>query len=580
MIQTIRPLKTRHRLIASVAACALLVAAGSGISIAQTASQVTEGSFAPPQQRLQGSLVFSGEPGLAAPPGAENLSIQISDVVVEGTLPELRVETEALRQRLTRGRIPASELFEGASALEAAYVNEGFVLTRVVLPPQQLRDGGVLRLNVVSGFVEQVDTSNVPENIRPRLEGLTEPLVGERLIQQDELERRILLAGDTYGVALGSALQAGAEPGGTVIILDPEYRGLTGFVGFDNSLSDSLGNYKLDFGVEANGLLGFGESIYGRLSFHPDAELFDDPRLLTYSAGAVVPLGNDGLTFNLEGTNSQTNSQGDGPDLPSDFSRVSARLFYPWVRSRTFNLTTQLAFDVQNDVLDIDTESGTERIYEDRLRIARLSADAFWLFENSSALELGGELSFGLDAFGARSADDVGEDDAPLSRPGTDADFTKFQLSGRYRTALAEDFLLTVNGRVQTSFGEPLATSEQMGLASSRELSPLSAGTLTGDSGWVVRGEFARPFTMSASDRPLTLSPYAFAATGAVFREEPVDDETDETSASAFGVGLDIFYEITPRFSSTSVRIEYGRGTRDDDEDDEDSLSIAANYRF
>ncbi|MEM9247360.1 MAG: POTRA domain-containing protein, partial [Pseudomonadota bacterium] len=308
---------------------------------------------------MQGSLVFSGAPGLAAPPGAENLSIQISDVVVEGTRPELRVETEAVRQRLTRGRIAASELFEAAAALEAAYINEGFVLTRVVLPQQQLRDGGVLSLEVVSGFVEDIDTSNVPENLRGRLEGLTDPLVGEGALQSAELERRILLAGDTYGVALGSALQAGAEPGGTVIILDPEYQRLTGFIGADNSLSDSLGNYKLDFGVEANGLLGFGESIYARLSFHPDDNLFDDPTLLTFSAGAVVPIGNDGLTFNIEGTNSQTNSQGDGPDLPSDFTRLSARIFYPWVRSRTFNLTTQLAFDMQDDVLDIDTESGT-----------------------------------------------------------------------------------------------------------------------------------------------------------------------------------------------------------------------------
>ncbi|MEM1431675.1 MAG: ShlB/FhaC/HecB family hemolysin secretion/activation protein [Pseudomonadota bacterium] len=558
---------------------ALLLATSAGMAIAQTASQVTEGGFAPPQQRLQGSLVFSGEPGLAAPPGAERLSIEIADVRVEGTLPGLEDETAQLRQRLTRGRIPASELFEAASALEADYVNEGYVLARVVLPAQELRDGGTLRLAVVNGFVEEIDTSNVPEPIRARLENLTDPLVGEGALQFGDLERRILLAGDTYGVALGSALQAGAEPGGTVIILDPQYRSVTGFVGFDNSLSDSLGGYKLDFGAEANGLLGFGESIYGRLSLNPE-DLTDDPRLLTFAAGFVVPLGNDGLTFNLEGTNSQTNSDGDGPDLPSDFTRWSARLFYPWIRSRNFNLTTQLAFDSQDDSLDIDTPAGTETIYEDELRIFRLAADAFWLFDDSSALELGGELSLGVDAFGARTAEDADDSGVPLSRPGTDADFSKLQISGRYRTPISESFLLTINGRVQTSFGDPLAISEQMGLASSRELSPFDAGTLNGDSGWVLRGEFARSYTIAASDRPLTLSPYAFAAAGAVFREEPTADEEDETNASAFGIGVDLFYEVVPRFSNASVRIEYGRGIRDDDEDDQNAFSIAANYRF
>lgn len=558
---------------------ALLMGATATVALSQTASQVTERDFAPPQQRLQGSLVFSGEPGLAAPPGAERLSIRIADVLVEGTLPGLEDETAQLRQRLTRGRIPASELFEAAAALEEAYINGGYVLARVVLPAQELRDGGTLRLTVVNGFVEAIDASAVPAPVRGRLEGLTGPLVGERALTQAELERRILLAGDTYGVALGSALQAGAEPGGTVIVLDPEYRGVTGFIGFDNSLSDSLGNYKFDFGMEANGLLGFGESIYARLSFSPE-ELFEDPRLLTFSAGAVVPIGNDGLTFNLEGTTSETNSDGEGPDLPSEFTRLSARLFYPWVRSRDFNLTTQLAFDSQYDALNLDTGAGEETIYEDDLRIARLSADAFWLFENGGALELGGELSLGFDGFGARSASDVGDDDAPLSRPGTDADFTKFQLSGRYRTAVAEAVLVTVNGRVQTSFGEPLAISEQMGLASSRELSPFDAGTLNGDGGWVLRGEVARPFDTQLRETPFTFSPYAFAAAGAVYREEPTADEADETNASAFGIGVDLFYEITPRFSNASVRIEYGRGIRDDDEDDQNTLSVAANYRF
>ena len=561
-------------------ACAL-AAALSAVSLgasAQTASQVTDREFAPPAQRLQGALVFSGAPGLAAPPGSERFSIAISDVVVEGTVPGFEDETAALRARLTRGRIPASELFEAASALEEAYINGGLVLTRVVLPAQELRDGGTLRLTVVSGFVEAIDASNAPPAIRSRLEGLTDPLVGDRQLRQDELERRILLAGDTYGVALGSALQAGAEPGGTVIILDPEYRSVTGFVGVDNSLSDALGNVKVDLGFETNGLLGLGESVYGRLSFGPE-NLADDPSLLTLSAGAVFPIGNDGLTFNVEGTNSQTNSGEDGPDVPSDFTRVSARLFYPWVRSRDFNLTTQLAFDLQDDTLEIDTVAGTETIYEDRLRIVRLAADAFWLLDGGAALELGTELSVGIDGFGARGRDDVGAGDAPLSRPGTDADFAKLQVTGRYRSPVAEQFLLTVNGKLQSSFGTPLATSEQFGIASSRELSAFSSGTLSGDSGWVQRGEVARPFTMAAADKPLTLSPYVFAATGTVYREDPTDDEADETTGSAFGVGMDLFYEIEPRFSNASVRIEYGRGIRDDDEDDRNAFSIAANYR-
>jgi len=490
----------------------------------------------------------------------------------------MEVPTQALRQRLTAGRIRASELFEAAAELEQAYANEGYVLARVVLPPQRLVDGGTLRLQVIDGFVEDVDLEAVPAPLRGRLESVTEPLVGRRGLTLRELERQILLAGDTYGVALGSALQAGASPGGTVVILDPEYRSVTGFAGVDNSLSDNLGGWKFDTGVEINGLLGFGESVYARLSGNPEGEFIDEPILRTLSFGTVVPVGDDGLTVNLEYTRSETNPREVDLDVPSEFERSSVRLFYPWVRSRSFNLTTRLAFDWQRDVLDVETAAGTVPVYEDDLRVVRVAADAFWLTESDATIEAGGELSFGLDCCGARTADDAG--DVPLSRPGTDADFTKLVLSGRYRTPLGEAWALTVNGRAQTSFGEPLAVAEQFGIATAREISPLDSGTLTGDSGWAVRGEFAREFVTQAGGVPLSVSPYLFAATGAVYLAEPVGDEQEETFASAFGAGIDLFTPFDDNFSNASLRIELGRGLRDDDEDDQTALSIAASYRF
>ncbi|NBC97230.1 MAG: ShlB/FhaC/HecB family hemolysin secretion/activation protein [Deinococcus-Thermus bacterium] len=546
---------------------------------AQTASQLAPDDTRPPTQPLQGALVFSGEPGLAAPPGAERLTIRIGAVEVDGTLPGMAVPTEALRQRLTGRRIRASELFEAAAELEQAYANEGYVLARVVLPQQRLTDGGTLRLRVVDGFVERVDLEAVPDPVRDRLRVLTEPLVGARGLRLEEIERRILLAGDTYGVALGSALQAGATPGGTVIVLDPEYRGVTGFVGADNSLSEELGDWKLDAGIEVNGVLGFGESLYARISGHPDGDFFSDPTIRTLSFGAVVPVGTDGLTVNFEGALSETEADEDGPDVPSEFERYSLRLFYPWVRSRDFNLTTRLAFDAQDDRLDIDAAGGTLPVYEDRVRVLRLAADAFWLTEERATIEVGGELSFGIDGFGARTADDAAGG-TPLSREGADADFAKLELSGRYRAPLDDQTTLTVNGRMQTSFGDPLVIGEQFGIASAREISPLDAGTLTGDSGWVLRGELARRFEAEAGGQTVNLSPYVFAAAGAVYLEEPAADEQDETSATAYGFGVDLLTRFEPNFSNASLRIELGRGSRNDDEDDETSVSVAGNFRF
>ncbi|HWL56718.1 MAG TPA: ShlB/FhaC/HecB family hemolysin secretion/activation protein, partial [Paracoccus sp. (in: a-proteobacteria)] len=93
-----------------------------GAALAQTASQVTKPSYQPPLQRMTGSLVFSGAPGLAAPEGADRLSVQLSGVSVDGALPGGEAAVDRMRQRLTGKRVPVSEIFTAASDLEAAYV--------------------------------------------------------------------------------------------------------------------------------------------------------------------------------------------------------------------------------------------------------------------------------------------------------------------------------------------------------------------------------------------------------------------------------------------------------------------------
>ncbi|WP_386334907.1 POTRA domain-containing protein [Sulfitobacter sediminilitoris] len=180
---------------------------------AQSASEITASTFAPDAQRLTGAVVFSGERGTKAPEGSEKLLINLSGVTINGGLPEMAAANATVRARLSGKTISVAEIFNATADLENAYAQAGFVLARIVLPAQELRDGGRLRIEVIDGFVETVDTSKVPEPVRGRIAKITDPLVGQRSLRLPELERQLLLAGDTYGVALGSALAAGATPG-------------------------------------------------------------------------------------------------------------------------------------------------------------------------------------------------------------------------------------------------------------------------------------------------------------------------------------------------------------------------------
>lgn len=551
----------------------------------QTASSVTPESFQPPLQNLSGSVVFTGNTGTQAPPGSEQIGITLSGVTLEGGFPQMAAANAAFEQRLTRGRIPVSELFTATADLEAGYAQAGYVLARIVLPQQTLRDGGNLRVSVVDGFVESVDTSQAPPEIRRRFDTLTAPLVDRKGLTMTELERQLLLAGDVSGVALGSALATGQRPGGTVVALDPEFRRITGFVGFDNFAPEELGSVAPDdlnglvfnLGFELNSLLGYGETFYGRLSAAPKGFLSGDPRYRVIALGALMPVGASGLALNLELTSSDTTPDSDGPRTRSDFDRQSFRLIYPWIRSRKMNLSTQLMLDLQQDELKA-RDGLTQRFFRDEMTVLRLGGSLTYNHNDGSLTEGGLILSRGVDALGARTRDDA-SGGVPLSRQGADAVFTKLGGSINHQRALGERFALSVTGRFQTSFGDPLLTSEQFSIAGTSELSTFDTGELRGDSGWVLRAELSSPRAIEIRNMPFTFNPYAFAGVGRVTIEQPTALERTHESAHAFGIGFDLVSQTGSRFRSNSLRIEYGRGERDHGSDNS-RVSLSGNFRF
>lgn len=550
------------------------------MALAQTASSITPDELKPQLQRLGGSIVFTGQSGTQAPAGSQAIGITLSGVTLQDGLPQLAAENEAFEARLTRGRIPVSELFDATADLEAAYAQAGFVLSRVVLPQQTLRDGGRLRVVVVNGFIEDIDTTNVPERVRKRVEGLTSTLIDKPGLTRAELERQLLLAGDVPGTALKSALAAGKRKGGAVIALEPDFQPITGFAGFSNPTGSELGRFALNLGVEFNAPFSFGETLYARLTGSPKDMFANNAQSRIIALGAVVPIGFSGLTFNVEATSSRTTPESNAAPTRSKFDRQSLRLLYPFVRTRQRNLTGQLSLDLQQDSQGAIVAGGTTPLYRDKLAVLRLGGTFSLFHENNSVTEGGVFLSQGLDSFGARSAADAAGTGTPLSRVGADVDFTKLVGSISHRRALSENLALSFSGRLQTSFGDAMLVSEQFSIVGPQELSAFDSGDLRGDSGWVVRSELSTQMQANVGATPLLVSPYAFVGFGAVKLERPTAAEQRRTEALVYGIGVDLFTQTESNFRSSSLRIELGRGERDDAIPDDTRISIAGNFRF
>lgn len=530
---------------------------------AQTASQITPPSFRPDLER-PGGFSLNGGGGLGTPAGAEKLFVRLAGVRVEGGLADLRGATSALEAKLSGRSVSGAEIFAAARDLEAAYAAAGYVLARVILPPQKLVDGSRLRLVVVSGYIQRIELKDVPERVRGRIATLLEPLRGKDQVTQRQIERALLLAGDTPGVILRSTLAPGEGQGATVLVIDAKYQPVSGVVSFDNSLSRALGRTFWGAGVDLNSVAGLGELVYLRANGHPeDGDFFGRyPRNRSLAAGVVVPVFIDGLTFNPEYTQSRTTPLPQSNVASTDvFDRLSLRLRYSWLRSRMLNYSQELAFDAQNETNSLFVGANLVPLSQDRLRIVRFTQEADYYTPWGATLSGRVKASFGLDGLGARGLSDA-TPILPLSRNGADARFQKLEASLNYYQSFMEHLAVSAVLRGQTSFGEPLLASERFGIADAGGLSAFDTGSIIGDSGFVARGEIISPWTLPIQNVPfgVVVMPYIFGAYGEVRQVNPTAQEQAVTRASAYGGGVRFGGAVPGTLSNGTLAIEYGHG--------------------
>ncbi|MEN7538759.1 ShlB/FhaC/HecB family hemolysin secretion/activation protein [Aurantiacibacter flavus] len=522
-------------------------------AFAQSASQVVPDSYAPVAQQPGGPVVIPQDMPSQVPEGAEDLVVTLNGVRIEGAGVDPAL-VAALEAKLLGKPVKVAAIFAAAHELERAFSASGEALTRVVVPAQDLADGATLRLVVVQGRIEAVDTEALPRAVKGNVAAYLQSLVGKPGVKISQIERKLLLASDLPGFTMRSTLIPGSKPGMSILAVEGDYRPLGALVGFNNLQSDGLGREAVSLGFDLNGIAGLGETIYLRASGDPSGDYFDKrPRNRVLAAGVVAPLGNDGLSLNIEGIDARTagNVPINRPRFASHFRRLSTRLSYPFILSRTTRLTGSIAFDVAEENINL-IEPSQIGVSRDRLRVARLGGDFATAFASGGRMTAAMELSQGLNIPGARSAADA-TPTLPLSRAGADADFTALSISAGLDWPFAEHLSGRLSASAQTSFGYALVNSESFGIAHGDAISTLSQGTLQGDTGYAVRGELQAPFSYTTQN--LFVAPYVFGANGRVLLKQSSALERRDTTAWAYGAGVRLAGNHTVRWG---LNAEYG----------------------
>lgn len=554
-----RRARRRMRQVAARSGCAGLSMWPLLCAVAQSTlpSQVVPGSLRPPATDSAAPTELrprpSSDPAATAPQGPR---VVIERIDVVGGFPALAAAAQAVAQTLHGRAASMIDIQRAAVELERAYNDAGYVLARVIVPPQRLVDGSSLSLRVIDGFIEEVVVDAVPEDVRAPVRERLRRLVGQTQLTSAQLEREVLLAGELPGLRLRSALVRGSQEGGTRLVVESGFTPMALQVQLGNGLSDALGRTQLGATLALNSPLGRGEQWYAALIHAPGQGLDRPAAMRTLGVGLVVPLGTRGTTLNAEYTHSSTAPQAAPGTLATvgEFERASARFTQVLLRDRNGRLDLHAAFEHISQTLT--ASAFAVDLNEDRYRVLRFGLEGASTLPQGTAAHADASLDTGL---GGRDADSSAASGLPTSRQGASAHFAKATFGADLQHSSAGAWRLNWRTRGQLAAGRPLFTPESLALAGPDTLSAFDPGSLSADQGLVTRLQIGHPLNLGAPDGNTGLLAYGFvaAARGHVFEATAV--QIDTIKAVAAGIGLRLEHSVHPG-RSLSFALEAASG--------------------
>lgn len=492
---------------------ALALACAPLAALAQSPSPIVP-KERPDQSPVQPPPVAApaGPSAQPAPPAMPEITpFQLQRVEVSGT----SLPTEALQaawRPFVGQTLGSPGVAAVTDAIIRAYEQSDIALYTVLVPSQPFTDG-VLRINVIEGYVESVAVQGGEAKSKVLAERYLEQLTSERPLTKTTLQRYVSLTRDLPGVRTEMHFVGGGQTGAVRLLADLESRPVQLAVAANNRGVAFLGRTQVSADLFLNDLIVGGQT---RLSA---AAPTDFERFQYVALTQSQLLGTRGAL--LQANIGYLRTRPRGSDLHGEATSAGAQLTYPVVRSydRDLYLTAGL------DGLNANSALVGSTFSDDRTRAARFSV-AYAQQDERNRVSLSGAASFGLDILGAKTL-----------HPDLD-EIRFFKLNARlgYARELADRIFVRLAAAGQWT-DDRLPASEQFSLGGNEFGRGFEAAALTGDQGYAGSAEFAyRPAGWPALVQDAEA--YAFVDGGETFYLRRALATTIHDDLSSMGLGV------------------------------------------
>ncbi len=509
----------------------MVLLAFSGPVLGQVPSSEEPGQLAvrfqspsPPLSTSRGAIRLPQTP---TPAELGQVSVRLAAIRVVGNTVYSAAQLQAPYSDLLGRDVSLAAVYAVAQKITKRYGDDGYVLSRATVPPQEIDPKhATVTIEVSEAYIDQVTWPANIARYRDLFSGYAQKITAERPSNIKTVMRYLLLAGDLPGLEVSSRFEASAtNPHASTLVVDITEKPVDAVAQIDNRGTEARGPWEYLLSATFNNVLGQHETLTttlaGATNFHE----------LTYAAlGYKQVLNDEGLSlfsdlsysWGAPGTEALHTLMFSSTSLQFDVG-----LSAPLIRSRDTNLTlSTLAFLSDNEGQLLGAPNS-----DDRLRGVRLKAEFDHADQLDGVTQLTATLSHGFEGLGSSH-----NGDPLLSRQNGRVDFTTIAASVNRTQKLGHGFSLY--GAAQGQYAlTPLLSPEECGYGGKDFGRAFDPSEITGDSCLTVSGELR--FDPDIPNNPLTQTEfYAFADYGTVFRIAPVTGTPTGDAGASAGFGL------------------------------------------
>jgi hemolysin activation/secretion protein len=337
---------------------------------------------APPTPLSQQGGTTIALPSTIAPKGAEHIKLRVRAVHITGVTVYKPDQLAPLYADLVDHEVTLADVYALAQKITTKYGNDGYVISRAIVPPQQLAPGGAtVEIQVVEGYVDKVEWPHELANYRDFFSYYTSKITAQRPSNIHTIERYLLLAGDLPGFKFKNSLKPSpTNQGAATLVVELIAFTPANWNGrVDNRGPPSQGPLEFLGSVTVNNLLRMDDAF----TFTYAGPFKTEELKYVYGQYSQV-LNAEGLLFFIDASdgwgrpNEPAVFQLVAPDYRTQSVVSETGLTYPIIRTREQNLSvTLLGFISDNQGFTPVAPDGAPSS-DDKLRGTRFKANADW----------------------------------------------------------------------------------------------------------------------------------------------------------------------------------------------------------